>query len=140
MKLQISIPKKSDLLVNAIPISVSEHGEKWSKNQLGKFANLSGVYIHFSNNEILYIGQTTKGKWGTFSERLRREFQKRASRNSSLFQLLSEQENQIKTALLDLDMIEELVEDSSGKLTKERKALTIEQILIGVYDPIGNKI
>jgi hypothetical protein len=42
--------------------------------------------------------------------------------------------------MLDLDDIDMMVDSGSIQLTKERKALIMEQILIGVFSPEGNKI
>jgi len=88
----------------------------------------------------LYVGKTTSGQWGTFAERLRREFQEKASSNSSLYQLLLGQQKTIKTFMLDLDDIDMMVDSGSIQLTKERKAIIMEQILIGVFSPEGNKV
>ncbi|GAB2584916.1 hypothetical protein [Spirosoma areae] len=118
---------------------VSRKGGRWTKDCLGSYANSRGVYIHHSDNEILYIGQTVKGKWGTFSERLRREFQETSSQASGLYRMLEEQTHQIRTVCFDLDEIDQLISFSTNDLSKENKALIFEQLLIGIFQPQGNK-
>jgi excinuclease UvrABC nuclease subunit len=140
MEIKVKIPIKADIVFQGIPVIVSTAGSTWKKDQLGDFADKSGVYIHHCDGKILYIGKTTTGPWGTFSERLRREFQEKASSNSSLYQLLSKQIKQIKTMLFDLDDLDMMVDSGSIQISKERKALIMEQILIGVFEPEGNKL
>ena len=140
MEIIFNIPEKQDTLSKGCSMNVSPRGTRWTKDCLGYHADSRGVYVHHSNNEILYIGQTVKGKWGTFSERLRREFQETSSQASSLYQLLeSKQSSEIKTVCFDLDEIDQLITDSSNKLSKENKALIFEQLMIGIFQPKGNK-
>lgn len=140
MEIKVKIPIKADIVFQGFPVTISPAGTTWKKEQLGDFANRSGVYVHHCDGKILYIGKTTTGQWGTFSERLRREFQEKASSNSSLYQLLLGQTKEIRTFLLDLDDIDMMVDSGSIQMKKERKALIMEQILIGVFLPEGNKI
>lgn len=138
MQIKIDVPIKADIINGGFEIKVSNNTE-WSKSQLGDYAEKSGVYIHHSNGKILYIGKATSGKWGKYGERLRREFQEKASSNSTLFKLLKKQKSPIKSYLLDLDDIDMMINAGSKELSKERKALIMEQILIGIYNPEGNK-
>lgn len=140
MEIKVKIPIKADIVFQGFPVTTSPTSKTWTKDQIGDYTDRSGVYIHHCDGKILYIGKTTSGKWGTFSERLRREFQEKASSNSSLYQLLHTQTRNIKTFILDLDDIDMMVDSGSIQLTKERKALIMEQILIGVFLPEGNKI
>jgi hypothetical protein len=140
MEIKVKIPIKADIVFQGFPVTTSPAGTTWKKEQLGDYANRSGVYVHHCEGKILYVGKTTTGQWGTFSERLRREFQEKASNNSSLYQLLLGQTKVIRTFLLDLDDIDMMVDSGSVQMTKERKALIMEQILIGVFLPEGNKI
>jgi excinuclease UvrABC nuclease subunit len=142
MEIKVKIPIKADIVFQGLPITTSPAGSAttWSKEQLGDYADRSGVYIHHCDSKILYVGKTTSGHYGTFAERLRREFQEKASSNSALYQLLYSQAKTIKTFLLDLDDLDMMVDSGSIQLTKERKALILEQILIGVFQPEGNKI
>lgn len=140
MEIKVKIPIKADIVFQGFPISTSPAGTTWKKGQLGDYANKSGVYIHHCDGKILYVDKTTSGKWGTFSERLRREFQEKASTNSALYQLLLSQTKTIKTIMLDLDDIDMMVDSGSIQLSKERKALIMEQILSGIFLPEGNKI
>ena len=141
MEISFNVPEKQDILSKGESINVSPRGTRWTKDCLGHYADLRGVYVHHSNNEILYIGQTVKGKYGTFGERLRREFQETASQDSNLYQLLekTQEGHQIKTACYDLDKIDGLITDSSNRLSKENKALIFEELMIGIFQPRGNK-
>ena len=130
---------KSDIVNGGVVVSVARNDEPWSISQLGQHAHKSGVYIHHSNGEILYIGKTTKGDYGNFGERLRREFQKKASKDSPLYQLLARQENTIKTYCIEIEAIDGLVRSEQMQIPVVRKALIMEQALIGVYNPEGNK-
>jgi len=140
MEIKVKIPIKADIVFQGFTVITSSAGTTWKKDQLGDYSDRSGVYIHHCDGKILYIGKTTSGQWGTFAERLRREFQEKASSNSALYQLLLAQQKTIKTFMLDLDDIDMMVNSGSIQLTKERKALIMEQILIGVFLPEGNKI
>jgi excinuclease UvrABC nuclease subunit len=140
MEIKVKIPIKADIVFQGFPIITSPSGTTWTKDQLGDYAHRSGVYVHHCDGKILYVGKATSGQWGTFAERFRREFQEKASSNSSLYQLLLLQQKTIKTFMLDLDDIDMMVDSGSIQLTKERKALIMEQILIGVFSPEGNKI
>jgi excinuclease UvrABC nuclease subunit len=140
VEIKVKIPIKADIVFQGFPVSTSPAGTTWTKDQLGDYADRSGVYVHHCDGKILYVGKTTSGQWGTFAERLRREFQEKASSNSSLYQLLLGQQKTIKTFMLDLDDIDMMVDSGSILLTKERKALIMEQILIGVFSTEGNKI
>lgn len=127
MEIKVKIPIKADIVYQGFVVATSS-GTTWSKTQLGDYGDKSGVYIHHCDGKILYVGKTTSGKWGTFAERLRREFQEKASGNSDLFKLLLSQTNAIRTFMLDLDDIDMMVDGGSIQLTKERKALIILQI------------
>lgn len=138
MRVTINIPIKADIINGGFNVTVADVSESWSKEQLGDYAGKSGVYIHHSNGRILYIGKTTKGEYGNFGERLRREFQLKAAANSRLFQLLSSQKKPIKTFCLDLDDIDMMVDPGPMNLSEKRKALIMEQVLIGIFQPEGN--
>lgn len=142
MEIKVKIPIKADIVFQGFPIITSPaiSGATWTKEQLGDYSGRSGVYIHHCDGKILYVGKATTGKFGNFAERLRREFQEKASSNSNLYQLLNSQTKTIKTFLLDLDDLDMMVDSGSIQLSKERKALIMEQILIGVFQPEGNKI
>jgi len=139
MQITINIPMKSDIVNGGAVVSVARNDDSWSRSQLGQYADKSGVYIHHSNGEILYIGKTTKGYHGNFGERLRREFQKKASGKSSIYPLLACQENEVRTYCLELEKIDVMVSSDQIQIPVVRKALIMEQALIGVYNPEGNK-
>lgn len=140
MEVKVKIPIKADIVFQGFPIIVAPTGTSWTKDQLGDYADKSGVYIHHCDGKIIYIGKTTSGQWGTFSERLRREFQETSSGSSSLYQQLAQQTKPIRTVMFDLDDIDMMVDSGSTQLSKTRKALIMEQILIGIFEPEGNKI
>ncbi len=120
-------------------MTVAGDDESWNKGILGSYSHRSGVYVHHAGGSILYVGQTTTGEWGTFGERLRREFQKPSSRNSFLFQLLSAQKAPIRSYLLDVYEIDKIFSPVSLQLSSVRKALILEQVLIGLHEPEGNR-
>ena len=140
MEIKVKIPIKADIVYQGFTVTVAPTGTTWTKDQLGDYADKSGVYVHHCDGKILYVGKTTSGQWGTFSERLRREFQEKASGNSSLYQLLLGQAKPIRAVMFDLDDIDMMVDSGSTQLSKTRKALIMEQVLIGVFEPEGNKI
>ena len=138
MNISITIPTKAQIVNGGFEIKVSKAGTAWSKSQLGDYANRRGVYVHHSHGKILYIGKTTTGDYGTFGERLRREYQEKASGNSSLFKLLASQEAPVQAYFLDLGDLDMMVNAGPMSLSPERKALIMEQVLIGIYEPDGN--
>ncbi len=140
MQVKLQIPTKAQILSGGFVVSVAKRGEPWSKAQLGDYANRRGVYVHHCKGLILYVGKATEGDFGTSGERLRREFQEPAAGNSRLHQLLYSQAGEIRTYCLDLQDLDMMVDQGSMTLTQERKALIMEQVLIGIYDPEGNRI
>jgi len=126
MEIKISLPSKSEILESRITIPIAgARGETWSRQVMGDFASKKGVYIHRSNNKILYVGNTTRGAYGTFGERLRREFQYTSSSNSDLHQLLASQKKPIFCSFFDFDNIDNRIimkDANSLTLTKEAKA------------------
>jgi hypothetical protein len=143
MKLSANIPSRSQLLARSCIVMVARRGKSWSKNQLKTHADSCGVYIHFSRSRIIYVGKTSKKTgdekpgWATFGERLRREFQYTSSQNSHLHQLLSAK-SPIKTTLIDLEETDHIIRGNN--ISTHRKALILEQILIAVFEPTGNRI
>lgn len=140
MEVKLSIPTKAQILSGGFVVSVSTTGQEWSKSQLGEYAQLKGVYVHHCDGRILYVGKATEGAYGTFGERLRREFQTKASGDSELHQLLAQQKKEIRAYCLDLNDLDMMVDPGPMHLAPERKALIMEQVLIGIYRPVGNKI
>jgi excinuclease UvrABC nuclease subunit len=138
MEIKVKIPLKADIIFNGIPVSVSPAGTEWLGSQLGDYYNKSGVYIHHANNKVLYVGKTTSGQWATFAERLRRQFQEKASQNSLLYKLLLRQTAVVRTVMFDLGDLDMMIDSGSVQLSKETKALIMEQILIGIFQPEGN--
>lgn len=138
MNLSIQVPIKANIVFSGIEIPIAPKGVTWSKTHLGTYADRSGVYIHHREGEIIYVGKTTVGNFGTFGERMRREFQETSSSNSDLYRLLLENQGKVKSVFFDLDDIDLMVQGLP--LSKERKALILEQVLIGTWEPIGNKV
>lgn len=141
MQVKLQIPTRAQILSGGFIVKVARAGESWSKAQLGAYADLSGVYVHHSGGSILYVGKTTAGgTYGNFGERLRREFQESASGNSGLHQLLCKQPQDVRAYCLDLMDLDMMVDQGPMALTRERKALIMEQVLIGIFEPPGNLI
>lgn len=141
MEIKITIPTREEIFIKGIPLAIVSENEKWSKNQLGEYAALSGVYIHFTGETILYVGQTSKSKaWGNFQVRLRRECQPKAASNSHLYQLLRRQSTIVKTSLYHFDEVEAMFEgEIKSMLSRERLTLILEQFMIAAYKPEGNR-
>jgi len=140
MELKLTIPTKAQILGGGFVVAVAAASASWSKAQLGVYARRKGVYVHHAHGEILYVGKTTTGAHGTFGERLRREFQVKASGNSDLHQLLAAQKPPVRTYCLDLQDLDMMVDQGAMSLSPERKALIMEQVLIGIYQPRGNRV
>jgi len=140
MEIKIHIPLKAEIVNGGFQVKVASEGESWEKGQLGDYADKRGVYVHHASGKILYVGKATEGPFGTFGERLRREFQARAAAaHRRLHDLLAQQNSSIYTYLLDLQDIDMMVGSGATYLSPERKALIMEQILIGIYEPEGNR-
>lgn len=141
MEIKVQVPTRAQILSGGSLVTVATAGAKWSRSQLGAYAKLSGVYIHHCNGRILYVGKTTAGgSFGTFGERLRREFHDTSSSNSDLHQLLCQERGDIRSYLLELADLDMMVDSGPMQLSRERKALIMEQVLIGILEPPGNKI
>jgi excinuclease UvrABC nuclease subunit len=138
MEVVIKIPNLSDVLSKGVLVKLAPKGETWVKSQLGTYADKSGVYIHHFNNEILYVGKTTDGNWGTFAERLRREFQETSSQNSGLHQSLTSIKKDINVSMFSLNEIETMFVGANYRADNRRKALILEQLLIGSLKPKFN--
>lgn len=138
MNVSLSIPTKAQVISGGFLVTAASLNESWSKSQLGHYADKSGVYILHSAGEILYVGKTTTGDFGNFGERLRRHFQQSSSQNSQVHQLLAALPGEIRAYLLDLEDISMMIDAASASLSPERKALVMEQVLIGIYQPRGN--
>ena len=68
---------------------------------------------------------------------MRREFQFSSSQNSNLFQIISGCIEPVYSVFYDFNQIEKMVDDVSIDIG--RKTLILEQVLIALYKPIGNK-
>jgi excinuclease UvrABC nuclease subunit len=132
------VPTKAQVISGGFPLTCAGPNASWAKSQLGHYADRSGVYILHAAGAILYVGKTTTGDFGTFGERLRRHCQFSASQNSRVHQLLVAQETPVYAYLLDLEDISMMIDAASMSLSPERKALVMEQILIGIYQPPWN--
>jgi hypothetical protein len=141
MDVTITIPTILEVIQRGIPLNVAAENESWYQHHLGDYAKKSGVYIHHANGKILYVGQTSQaGQWGTFHVRLRRECQPKAASNSSLYQLLFQNANDVKTTLYHFNEVVAMFSGNTKEdLSAERMTLILEQLMIAVYRPIGNK-
>ena len=140
MNISVAIPLKADIVHSTqFPLNVVSQSSinKWSHAELGDYADKRGVYILYSDGKILYVGKTTEGNFN-FGERLYRHFHHSASHKSSVHQLLATQQKQIYGYFLDLQDIDMMVNPGPMTLVPERKALIMEQALIGIYHPEGN--
>jgi hypothetical protein len=138
--MKINLPTKEELLSKGIVIPLASKGEGWSKKSIGEFSKKSGVYVHYCDDEIVYIGQTTMGRRGNFGDRMRREFHETTASNDYLHRFIKEHVNCVRTRFLDLQEIDKIVDSGEIELTPQRKALILEQILIGQYRPKGNRV
>lgn len=140
MQLTVSIPTRAQIINGGFVVSTALEGASWSRSQLGDYADKSGVYILHANGRIIYIGKTTVGEFGNFGERLRRHCQKKASGNSPLYRMLCAEQTPVRAYLLDLQDIDMMIDQGPMTLPQTRKALIMEQALIGIYEPPGNRV
>lgn len=140
MQLTLSVPPRAQIVNGGFIVAIAAAGASWSKSQLGDYVDKSGVYCLHANGRILYIGKTTEGDFGNFGERLRRHCQEKASGNSPLYQMLLAEKTPVKAYLLDLGDIDMMIDQGPMTLSQTRKALIMEQALIGIYEPPGNRI
>src|SRR5258706_15541985 len=139
MQLTVTIPTRAQITNGGFVVTIARTGTEWVKAQLGDYADKSGVYVLHAKAKILYIGKTTHGKFGTFAERLRRHCQEKASQSSLLFQCLCKQKPPVRAFLLDLIEIDTMIDQGPMTLSRERKALIMEQTMIGIYEPPENR-
>jgi hypothetical protein len=71
---------------------------------------------------------------------MRREFHETSASNDYLHRFIKEYVDCVKTRFLDLDEIDKMIDSGEIELTPQRKALILEQILIGQYRPKGNRM
>lgn len=124
------------MILNAV-----ENPKDFNSFELDKYKEKYGVYIHYQNDKILYVGQTTaESTYGNFRGRLEREFIKSYSHNSELFNNLL-QIGMVKTVLIDYEEInnEKIVTVTGLNITNRQKSLILEQCLIAAYNPEFNK-
>ena len=132
--IKINLPTQEDILKRKIKIHTAEEGKSWLKAQLGDHTDMSGVYVFISNDAFLYVGKTSKGSWGKFSERIRRHCQFTSSQNSKMYQNLSKAEHSIFVSLFPCDEIANYIEfnqvSHNEEHNKERMCLLFEQAMI----------
>lgn len=124
------------MILNAV-----ENPKDFNSLELDKYKEKYGVYIHYQNDKILYVGQTTgESAYGNFKGRLEREFIKSYSHNSELFNNLL-QIGTVKTVPIDYEEInnEKIVTVTDLHITDRQKSLILEQCLIAAYNPEFNK-
>ena len=135
MKILIDVPSESEIRDRSQETFVAKDGDLWSKDSVGKFATLRGVYVHCAGDEILYVGKTTRGGYGTFGERLRRECQSKSAHDWRIYELLLDQKS-VRTAFITLDEIESRI--CPRGLFVDDLLLLFQRALIAAYQPNGN--
>ena len=118
-----------------------ENSKDFNSLELDEYKEKNGVYIHYQNDKILYVGQTTaESPYGNFRGRLKREFIKSYSHNSALFNNLL-RIGTVKTVLIAYEEIdkEKIVTVTDPNITDKQKSLILEQCLIAAYNPEFNK-
>lgn len=118
-----------------------ENSKDFNSLELDEYKEKYGVYIHYQNDKILYVGQTTaESPYGNFKGRLEREFIKSYSHDSALFNNLL-QIGTVKTVLIAYEEIndEKIVTVTDLNITDKQKSLILEQCLIAAYNPEFNK-
>ena len=118
-----------------------ENPKDFNSLELDEYKEKYGVYIHYQNDKILYVGQTTaESPYGNFKGRLEREFIKSYSHDSALFNNLL-QIGTVKTVLIAYEEIndEKIVTVTDLNITDKQKSLILEQCLIAAYNPEFNK-
>ena len=118
-----------------------ENSKDFNSLELDEYKEKNGVYIHYQNDKILYVGQTTaESTYGNFRGRLKREFIKSYSHNSALFNNLL-RIGTVETVLIDYEEIdkEKIVTVTDPNITDKQKSLILEQCLIAAYNPEFNK-
>ena len=138
MKIEAEIPTKSQIINGGFVCKPTAKGVKGQKPDFGDYSDKKGVYVFHSNGKLLYVGKTTDGDYGTFKERLYRHLSEGPAVNSKVHQLLIQQKKDVKAYLLDLLDIDMMINSGAIKLDPINKALIMEQMLIGVFSPIGN--
>jgi len=140
MQITVTIPTRADIVHStAFTISVvpKDSPNKWSKDALGSYADEQGVYVIHSNGQILYVGQTTGGE-NTFNRRLLCHFRETSNPDKKKYEFFAKQTKPVHIYFLELADIDKLVDPGSMTLSAKKKALIMEQLLIGIYEPIGN--
>lgn len=133
MLITITVPPKREIFKHKNIITVAKKkGDRWSKKQFKEYQSKRGVYIIHSGRCIYYVGKTYSKKWGTFGERLRREFQLTSSQNSKLHTFLSKKRCTIYCHFITSENIHKCIITRS-RLSKESRILILEQSLIGIY-------
>jgi hypothetical protein len=140
MKIEAEIPTRAMIVNGGFACKATARGEKASKPDFGDYNDKKGVYIFHADGKLLYIGKTTDGEFGNFRERLYRHLSESASVNSRVHKLLMAQTKPTKAYLLDLRDVDMMINPGAITLDDVSKALIMEQILIGVFRPIGNVI
>ena len=118
-----------------------ENSKDFNSLELDEYKEKYGVYIHYQNDKILYVGQTTaESTYGNFRGRLKREFIKSYSHNSALFNNLL-RIGTVNTVLIAYEEIdkEKIVTVTDPNITDKQKSLILEQCLIAAYNPEFNK-
>jgi hypothetical protein len=136
MTVSIRVPSVKEILKIAKSLPVARAGEKWNRGSLGDLARKSGVYVHSLRGKVMYVGKTTRGVYGNFGERLRRECHEKPARNSFLFNKLLNAKG-VRVSCFPSAEIQKRV--TLKKRTDEDIALLFERALISVFQPEWNR-
>ena len=136
MTVSIRVPSVREILKIAKPLTVARAGEEWNRGFLGDLARKSGVYVHSLRGKVMYVGKTTRGTYGKFGERLRRECHEKPAQNGFLFQQLLKAKS-VQVSCFPSAEIQRRV--TLKKRTDEDIALLFERALISVFQPEWNR-
>ena len=135
MTITIRVPTEKEISKRSVTLQVARAGAAWSNDFLEGLARESGVYVHTLRDKVVYVGKTTRGAYGNFGERLRRECHEKPAQNSFLFKQLIKAKG-ARVSCFPISAIRRWVNlDRSD----EHLALLFERTLISVYQPEWNR-
>lgn len=136
MKLEIEIPVKEQIVVDASAVTLAGEGVSWKESCLGEKAKEVGVYVIHHAGLIKYIGKTD-GPSMSFGVRLRREFQKSAAGSKHVYPKLAllSVPPEIMVSLFPPSDLRKFVRPYGVTLGDSQIIEIFETVLIQVYQP-----
>jgi hypothetical protein len=136
MKLQIEIPSLEDIVTKGCRVPLAPGGQQWKSKCLGQAGKGKGVYVIHHNGELQYIGKTN-GPSMSFSTRLRREFQEKASGGKHIYPKLASliTPPDVMVTLFPAEQIETLVRVEGCKIGRWQMIEIFETAMIQVLFP-----